>query len=223
MANNNREWFQAHKGEYLACKEDYEAGVTKAIAAIAEFDPSISHITPKDACYRFYRDTRFSQDKSPYKNHMGAYICAHGKKSLRAGYYLHMEPGRCMIAAGTYWLPTNILTSCRNEIMGNIDEWRKCVENEKFIKYFGYPNKGQWNDEHVTSKGFGLTHLKTAPKDFPRDYEFLEYLKMKDYVCWNTVEDNFFNGDQWLVRMVDIFTVAKPMMDFVNSVIDDYE
>ena len=68
-----------------------------------------------------------------------------------------------------------------------------------------------------------MTHLKTAPKDFPRDYEFLEYLKMKDYVCWNTVEDNFFNGDQWLVRMVDIFTVAKPMMDFVNSVIDDYE
>ncbi|EFZ37611.1 TIGR02453 family protein [Hoylesella oralis ATCC 33269] len=222
-ANNNREWFLAHKDEYLACKEDYEAGVAKAIAAITEFDPTVSHITPKDACFRFYRDTRFSQDKSPYKNHMGAYICAHGKKSLHAGYYLHIEPGRCIVSAGSYWLPTNILTSCRNEIMGNIDEWRKCVENGKFVKYFGYANEGEWNDEYMSPKGFGLTHLKTAPKDFPRDYEFLEYLKMKDYACWNMVGDDFFNGDKWLVRMADMFKVAKPMMDFMNSVIDDYE
>ena len=51
----------------------------------------------------------------------------------------------------------------------------------------------------------------------------LEYLKMKDYACWNMVGDDFFNGDKWLVRMADMFKVAKPMMDFMNSVIDDYE
>ena len=29
-------------------------------------------------------------------------------------------------------LHTNILTSCRNEIMGNIDEWLRCVRSPEF-------------------------------------------------------------------------------------------
>lgn len=222
-ANNNREWFHAHKDEYLVCKEDYEKGVTKAIAAISEFDPSVLHITAKDACFRFNRDTRFTQDKSPYKKHFGAYICAHGKKSLHAGYYLHLEPGRCLLSAGTYWLPTNILTSCRNEIMVNMRKWRNCVENKRFIRYFGLPNVGEWTDEELTPKGFGLSHLKTAPKGFPRDYKFIKYLKMKDYACWRVMGDDFFNGDRWLKEMVMVFKAAKSMMKFINGVIDDYE
>ena len=74
--NNNRTWFQEHHDEYLAAKEEFEAYVANAIVRIAEFDPSIAHITVKDATYRFYRDTRFSPDKSPYKRHLGAYIAA---------------------------------------------------------------------------------------------------------------------------------------------------
>ena len=42
--------------------------------------------------------------------------------------------GDCLIAVGCYWLPTNILPSCRNEIMANIDEWRKDVENKDSCK-----------------------------------------------------------------------------------------
>ena len=30
-ANNNRPWFAQHKEEYLAAKEDFEAGITMAI------------------------------------------------------------------------------------------------------------------------------------------------------------------------------------------------
>ena len=222
-ANNNRDWFQAHKNEYVACRSDFEASVSKAITAIAEFDASIAHITPKTACYRFNRDTRFSADKSPYKRHFGAYICAKGKNALHGGYYLHVEPGQCVVAVGSYWLPTQILTACRNEIMANIDAWRECVENDRFVELFGRTNEGVWTDEEVSKRGFGLAHLKTAPRDFPRDYEFLSYLKMKDYVCWHAVDDDFFEGDDWLKPMTEIFKVAKPMMDFTNAVIDDYE
>jgi uncharacterized protein (TIGR02453 family) len=222
-ANNNREWYQEHKKEYLAAKEAYEAGIAQAIEAIAAFDPSIAHLTAKDCCFRFYRDVRFSPDKSPYKRHFGAYISARGKKSLHAGYYIHVEPGKCLLAAGAYWLPTNILTAMRNEIMGNIDEWRKCVENGQFVKAFGYPNETEWTDDEVGERGFGMTHLKKAPKDFPSDYPFLQYLKMKDYCVWHRVDDSFFEGDGWIKEMVRIFKVAKPMMDFTNGVIDDYE
>lgn len=220
MRNNNRQWFQEHKDEYLAAKTDYEAGIAKAILRFSEFDKDISHLQVKDCTYRFYRDVRFSSDKSPYKNHMGAYICSKGKKSLRGGYYIHLEPGHCELAVGSYWLPTNILTACRNEIMGNIDEWRKAVENKDFVKYFGRSNEGSWEG---SEKGFGLEALKTCPKDFPRDYEFVKYLRMKDYCCWRHVPDNFFEGDAWLDEAAKVFETAKPMMDFVNAVVADYE
>lgn len=89
-AHNNREWFQEHKAEYLAAKSDFEEGIRKAIDHYAGFDDEIAHLQVKDCTYRFYRDIRFSSDKSPYKRHFGAYICAHGKKSLRGGYYIHV-------------------------------------------------------------------------------------------------------------------------------------
>lgn len=219
-ANNNRPWFQLHKDEYLACKADFEQDVARAITHLAAFDDEVAHLQVKDCVYRFYRDTRFSEDKSPYKRHFGAYICAKGKKSLRGGYYMHVEPGNCMLATGSYWLPTNILTSCRNEIMGNIDVWRETVENKDFIENFGKPNDGTWEQ---SEKGFGLESLKTCPSGFPRDYEFLQYLRMKDYCCWKRVSDDFFDGDDWYDEAMNIFKTAKPMMDFMNAVIDDYE
>lgn len=223
-ANNNRPWFQEHKDEYQYAKTEFESGVGELIAALSLFDPEIAHLTPKDCCYRFYRDIRFSPDKSPYKRHFGAYICAHGKKALRGGYYLHLQPDHCLVAVGSYWLPTNILTAMRNEIMGNIDEWRERVESKQFVKLFGLPNKSTWEGSYpVDPKGFGLSCLKKMPKDFPKDYEFPDYLKMKDYCAWRSVDEDVFLREDWVSRVVSICKVAKPMMDFVNSVIDDYE
>lgn len=216
--NNNRQWFQANKDEYLAVRADFENAVGELINSISKFDSTISHITVKDATYRFNRDTRFSEDKSPYKRHFGAYIAAHGKKKLHGGYYVHLEPGNCMLACGSYFLPTNILTSCRNEIIANIDTWLSAVSNKTFTDLFVADANGD-----SSGWGFGLERLKTVPKGFSRDYKYIEYLRMKDYCCWHNVPDDFFAGNTWIENAVEIFKAAKPMMDFVNSVIDDYE
>lgn len=216
---NSREWFTEHKEEYNAVRADFEEGISAAILRISEFDSSVKQLTVKDTTYRFYRDTRFSTDKSPYKTHLGAYIAAHGKKAFHGGYYIHLEPGHCLVSCGNYWLPTNILTSCRNEIMANIDQWRKIVESKTFVETFGHPGENNWD----SPKGFGLESLKTAPSGFPRDYEFIQYIRMKDYCCWKAVPDSFFEGDKWLDDMSEILKNGKPMMDFINSVIDDYE
>lgn len=217
--NNNRQWFADHRKEYELVRKDFEHDISKAIDAIAVFDSSVSHLTVKDVTYRFNRDTRFSADKSPYKRHFGAYISAHGKKSLHGGYYIHVEPGNCLLACGCYCLPTNILTACRNEIMGNIDTWRGIVEQPLFVETFGKVGCKPWGDVY----GFGIEHLKTCPSGFPRDYEFIEYLRMKDYCCWQQVPDDFFAQDDWIEKAIEIFKIAKPMMDFINNVVDDYE
>lgn len=221
--NNNRQWFHDHKKEYDYCRADFEKDIDKAIGVLAAIDGEIAHLSSKDCCYRFYRDVRFSPDKSPYKRHFGAYICAHGRKSLRGGYYIHLQPGNSFIAVGSYWLPTNILTSCRNEIMANTDAWIRAVESGEFIRYFGYLGGGVMTDEQMSDKGFGMVMLKTAPKGFPRDYEFIDYLKMKDYVCWRRVPDELFEAPDWPKLLLKYFRAAKPMMDMINAVIDDYE
>lgn len=220
-ANNSREWYLAHKAEYNIVRADFEHAVADALARIAAFDSSIAHLTVKDCVYRFNRDTRFSPDKAPYKRHFGAYMAAHGKKALHGGYYIHLQPGACMLACGCYWLPTNILTATRNEIMGNINDWRHIVESKRFVELFGRPGDATWDDND--GKGFGNECLKTAPAGFPRDYEFIQYIRMKDYCCWRNVPDDFFDDPQWLDRMAEVFMVARPMLDFVNAVIDDYE
>jgi len=241
-ANNNRTWFQEHRDEYDTIRSDFEHGVEQAIRRIATFDSTIAHLTVKDCTYRFYRDTRFSPDKSPYKNHLGAYIAAHGKKALHGGYYIHLEPDHCMVACGNYWLPTNILTSCRNEMMSNTDEWLRCVESPEFIKYYGDPVEApqleapqlggsasaqqllpQSGEAGRGLQGFGLERLKTCPAGFPRDWPHVGYLRLKDYCCWHCVDDSFYQGDQWLDDIEPMFRAAKPMMDMMNAVIDDYE
>jgi len=223
MANNNREWFQQNRAEYDAVRLEFEHGVEQALRRIASFDAETAAIQVKDCTYRFYRDTRFSADKSPYKNHFGAYINAKGKKALRGGYYIHLEPGHCLLAAGGYWLPTNILTSCRNEIMANTEEWLRCVESKEFTEYYGSSENTEEKPAWDTPQGFGLTKLKTCPSGFPRDWPHVAYLRLKDYCCWHAVSDTFFEGDGWLDDMERMFRAAKPMMDFMNSVIDDYE
>lgn len=221
--NNNREWFAEHKAEFLECKASFETDIDLVISRISAFDSNISHLTAKDCCYRFYRDVRFSEDKSPYKRHFGAYICEAGRKSLRAGYYIHFQPGQSFVCGGAYWLPTNILTACRNEIMANIDEWRSLVEDSQFVKLFGKAGEGTFTDDTMSERGFGITHLKTCPKDFPRDYEFMQYLRMKDYAFWHRVPDDFFEEEQWIDKVTEIFTIAAPVNRFLNSVISDYE
>ena len=228
MANNNRPWFQEHKAEYDAVRAEFERGIAQAIERIMTFDPEIAHLKVKDCTYRFYRDTRFSADKTPYKNHLGAYIDAKGKKALRGGYYLHLEPDHCLVAVGNYWLPTNILTACRNEIMANTDAWLKCVESKAFKTYFGSPTTNSIKEPtNISSwdqpQGFGLEKLKTCPSGFPKDWPYVHYLRLKDYCAWHAVPETFFEGDTWLDEIERMFRAAKPMMDFMNAVIDDYE
>ena len=117
-------------------------------------------------------------------------------------------------------------------MMGNTAEWLKCVENEAFLKYFGNDEGSSINTptdiESVAlpwdqPQGFGLAKLKTCPSGFPKDWPHVKYLRLKDYCAWHAVPNTFFENDNWLDEMESIFRAAKPMMDFMNSVIDDYE
>lgn len=207
-SHNNREWFAAHRGEYEAARTAFEDMVQQVINRIASFDESVRHVQVKDCTYRFYRDTRFSDDKSPYKRHLGAYVNAHGKKSYHSGYYFHLEPGACMLAGGSYCLPPDILRAVRQSVMDEIDEFRSIVEADEFRRHFPV---------------IGEQRVKTVPKGFPKDFPWLDYLRPKDYSVACCVPDDFFRADGWLDEAERVFRLMKPFNDFVNYTIDEME
>lgn len=66
-ANNNREWFNAHREQYENARNEFENLLTVIISRISLFDESVRGIEARDCTYRIYRDTRFTEDKTPYK------------------------------------------------------------------------------------------------------------------------------------------------------------
>lgn len=207
-ANNNRDWFNEHRELYETAREEFENLLTALIARISAFDESIRHVRATDCTYRIYRDTRFSQDKTPYKTHLGGYINAKGKKSFHCGYYVHLEPGSSMLAGGSYCLPSPLLRSIRQAVYDNIEEYRSIVEDPAFSQYF--PRVGE-------------EFLKTAPKGFPRDYPYLKYLQCKDYTVACQRPDEFFLRPSFLDDAETIFRQMKRFSDFINFTIDDFE
>lgn len=207
-ANNNREWFQAHRDIYEEARKEFDKLLSEVIARISLFDEEIRGIEPKDCTYRIYRDTRFSADKTPYKTHLGGYINAKGKKSNHCGYYIHIERGNCMLAGGSICPSSKLLKALREAIYDNIDEYISIVEDPEFKKYFPV---------------IGDDFLKTAPKGFPKDFKYIDYLKPKEFTCAYKISDSFWSQPDALDKVEAAFRQMKRFADFTNFTIDEFE
>lgn len=205
--NNDRVWFNAHKPEYLAVKSKVEALTVSLINGLSAIEPLASSLRPEDCLYRIYRDTRFSQDKTPYKTHIGIYLNPRGgKKSEYCGYYLHIEPGNCMIGGGSWWPPMPLLKAIRKDIFDNADEYIGIIENPDFKKIF-------------PSVGGDL--LKTAPKGFPKDWEHIDLIKPREYTAMVKLTDRQLVAKNAFDRIMEVFKTLKPFNDFFNFTIEE--
>lgn len=197
-----------HRGEYEIARIEFENFLSSVIARISLFDESIRGHSTQRLYLSYLPDTRFSSDKTPYKNHFGGYINAKGKKSNHSGYYVHIQPEGCMLAGGSLCLPPNVLKALRQSIYDNIDEYRSIVEDPEFKKFFP-----------VVGEDF----LKTAPKGFPKDFKYIDYLKPKEFTCAYSVPDSFFLAPDILDKTEEVFRQFKRFADFTNFTIDDFE
>ena len=70
--NNRREWFTAHRDDYEAhVRQPMFAIIERLAADFRQFAPELV-ASPKASMYRIHRDTRFSENKAPYKTHVAA-------------------------------------------------------------------------------------------------------------------------------------------------------
>lgn len=205
--NNNREWFESNRSRYLDVKDYIENFTQELINGISDFDESAKYLTPKDCTYRIYRDTRFSMDKTPYKTHIGIFINPpYGKKSFRMGYYLHLEPRKCAIGVGNVCLPPKLITSIRESIRDNIEEYLGIIENPSFKKYF--PSVGE-------------NPVKTAPKGFSKDWDYIDLVRPKDYYTSHSLKSKEVIAKNFSETALEIFKTGKPFMDFINYTVDE--
>lgn len=206
-ANNNREWFQAHKAEYDAIRASWIDDLQRMINRMAmTFAPELAHVEAKNCLYRIYRDIRFSHDKTPYKTYFSALVSPTGRHCDKAAYYIHCGADECGLYGGVWNPPSPMLKKLRAAIIDNIDEFEEILADPKLEKLF---------------PGWYCNRLKTVPKGYDRNHPKAELLRLTEYGKLHNLDRSFFRDPAWPEKAADIFSVLKPLMDFFNYSIDE--
>jgi uncharacterized protein (TIGR02453 family) len=202
--NNNRDWFAAHKSEYEALvKVPMQCYIASMQPLFDDFAPEFD-LNPKRSVFRIYRDTRFSNDKTPYKTHSAAHFELTKRPKLfdGAGYYVHIEPGEVFVGGGIYMPDNDQVKLIRSAIAERPAEFLSILNEKKFKKMFGSLNGEK---------------LSRPPKGFLPDHPMIEYLKFKQFfVGLEWAEPACYKKD-FLKRSADAFAVATPLIRFLNS------
>ena len=201
---NNRDWFNANKDLYNEAKNEFEEFVNILIPTIKSIDSEIDVVSAKECTFRIFRDVRFSKNKSPYKINFGAFISKGGRKSPFAGYYVHLQPGESFVGGGIYMPDSKYLRAIRTKIYENVDEYKAIINGVSFKKYF--------------SEIYG-EKLKSAPRDFPKDFPDIELLKNKHYAVTFRVDDSFWNSQKLIDSLIKIFEAQLVFNQFLNGAI----
>lgn len=204
--NNNREWFDAHKENYLTARTDFEVMVTNLMKMMTPLVPRLEEQQAKDTFFRIYRDVRFSKDKTPYKPHFSAYMSREGRKWDGAGYYLQVSGTTVFTAAGI-WMPQGgLLKALRQEIDYGYDELKSIIEQKDFKHYF--PDFGNGDQ------------LKKVPAGYNAENPATDLLRMKSLVASHTLTVDKLIGNNAVEELFSIFKTAQPLVDFCNRAFD---
>ena len=201
--NNNREWFDLNRDRYLKAKTLFEEKVNLMIGDISHFDPSIGMPAAKDSIFRIFRDVRFSKDKLPYKTNFGAFVANGGRKTARAGYYIHIEPGASMVGGGIYMPEPDVVKKLRQEIYYNAAGFKKLIEEKKFKKTFG--------------KLAEFDKLKRPPKDFDASFPDVDLLMYKSYTVMHPLADEVVLSDRFPQKVLEVCSTMKEFNQFLNK------
>jgi uncharacterized protein (TIGR02453 family) len=117
--NNDRDWFQAHRDDYEAYwLEPAKDFVVAAGEALERFAPGVS-AEPRvnGSIFRINRDTRFSKDKTPYKDHLDLWFWEGERKRAVSGYFFRVTPGGVHVGAGSHMFDRDRLAAYRDAVV----------------------------------------------------------------------------------------------------------
>ena len=114
--NNRRDWFQAHRNVYdsalLEPARDFVEAMGNELGPDFNADPRVG-----GSIMRIARDTRFSRDKRPYKNHLDLWFW-HGDEPSRErpGLWFRLTPKQLVLGAGKHRFEGELLRRYRDAV-----------------------------------------------------------------------------------------------------------
>lgn len=208
--NNNKEWFDANRKQYETAKTDFTSFIQNVLDEFSKTDTSLSSLSAKECMFRINRDIRFSKDKSPYKINFGASINTGGKKSFKAGYYLHIEPGNSFVGGGLYDPFPDLLKKVRQEIDYNFDEFKKIINHKKFKIVY---RKGLSTDNEMS--------LSRPPKGYDENNPAIEFLKLKSVIAITPLTDEQLTDKKAVSTIIKSFDALYPLIIFLNKALEN--
>jgi uncharacterized protein (TIGR02453 family) len=116
--NNSKDWFDAHRDDYEAYwVRPAKAFVVAAGQQLAELAPQI-RAEPRvlGSIFRINRDTRFSRDPRPYKDHLDFWFWEGERRRAVSGFFARLTPESLGVGAGCHGLDPERLARFRQAV-----------------------------------------------------------------------------------------------------------
>jgi uncharacterized protein (TIGR02453 family) len=206
--NNSREWFLEHKSEYDAHLRG------PFLQLITDLQPDLLRISDNyradprgvgGSLFRIHRDTRFSNDKTPYKTWSGARLFHARHKQVDApSFYLHIQPGHCFVGAGLWHPEPDSQRRIRQFIFDNPGSWKAATHSSAFRRKFSMDDES----------------LLRPPRGFPPDHELIEDIKRKNFVAMAPLDDALVLGPGLHKSVATQFASLAPLVDYLCAALD---
>jgi uncharacterized protein (TIGR02453 family) len=161
-------------------------------------------LNPRTAIFRIHRDTRFSNDKTPYKTHVAAHVVLRGapKGFIGSGYYLEVEPGGAYVGGGIYMPESDQLKKIRAAIDRRSTEFLAIVQAPSFKRRFG--------------KLEGNT-LQRPPAGYDDAHPMAEWLKLKQFFAGSSMPAAHAMRASFAKDAASLCEALTPLVRFLNE------
>ena len=197
--NNDREWFTPRKPIF---DSELRAPMLQLVGEIhremLNFAPQYVG-DPAKCIFRIYRDTRFSKDKTPYKDHIAAQMRRNDLPKQGAGYYFGIVPGGIEVAGGLWMPEPDVLLAVRTHIAANHEGFRSL-----------FPDPALMGDAYSES-------VSRPPKGFDPAHPAIDLIKRKHYVFGSTLDGSVALTAGLKDEIVKRFAAIAGFIEFLNQ------
>ncbi|HET8602361.1 MAG TPA: DUF2461 domain-containing protein [Marmoricola sp.] len=190
--DNTRSFWEAHKQVYLDAVRAPMIALTGALAA--EFGTA--------KVFRPYRDVRFAKDKTPYKNHQGAFVAV----APSTGWYVQIGAPGVRVGGGFYRAESTDLARIRTAIADD----RSGPELEAVL-------------EGLVADGLtvGGEQLKRPPRGYDADHPRVDLLRHKSITASRDYGfDEVIHTGDLLGLVREDWRRMRPLVEWVAARVD---
>jgi uncharacterized protein (TIGR02453 family) len=200
--NNKREWFHERRDQYeLHCRQPMTAIIERLEDDFRAFAPEML-ADPKVSLFRQFRDTRFSDDKTPMKTHLAATFPNRKLGRMNgASFYFEVAPGWVWIGGGLWRPDASQLQLVREHIVENHRELDKIVKSPRFKKLGGL-------------QGDTMTRV---PRGFAKDHPAAAYLQHRQFMGYREEAAIFATQKGFYKQLRTTLETIMPLVRFLNE------